>query len=92
MSVKELTGSGGLNVPKHRQTVFTVIREELVGGEIEQFEGEDEGYTFSAAIGTYHSLNRAEEVVGLSAQALRDAGVPDGLYRFSLKVNTYYDE
>lgn len=75
-------------MPKHRQSVFTVIREVCIE---EGNEGEAE-YKFSAAIGTYQSLNRAEEVVGLSAQAFRDAGVPDGVYRFNVQVNTYYDE
>lgn len=71
-------------MPKHRSTCFTVVREE--------YEPHVHYWFFSAVIGTYQSLNRAEEVVGVSAQAFRDAGVPDGVYRFSVKVNNYYDE
>lgn len=72
---------------KHRYNCFTVVREEFV-----EVPHEYEGWKFSAIVGTYQSLNRAEEVVGVSAQAFRDAGVADGMYQFNVKVNTYYDE
>lgn len=75
---------------KHRGSVFTVVRERFVWrGPIQDAQN---WYEFSAVIGTYLSLQRAEEVVGASQQAFRDAGVGDDEYRFTVKVNTYYDE
>jgi hypothetical protein len=78
-------------VAKHRGSVFTVVREEKNWYEGAYDEAQAK-YVFSSVIGTYLSLERAEEVVGASQQAFRDAGVSDDNYRFSVKVNTYYDE
>lgn len=49
-------------------------------------------YQFSAIIGVYLSLQRADEVAASAAQVLREAGASDSDYRFSVKVTTYYDE
>lgn len=72
---------------KHRSSVFTVVREAW-----KEHLRTDGHFTFDAIIGTYFSLTRAEEVAGAAKQSFKDAGVPDGLYRFSVAINTYYDE
>jgi hypothetical protein len=72
-------------MPKHRGTVYTVVREEWK----EDMEG---AYVFSALIGTYTTLMRAEEVKGASAQALRDAGADYDDYQFTVHPVTFYDE
>lgn len=73
---------------KHRGSVYTVIREQFYGMTV----NEEKIYIFSAVVGTYATLDRAEEIVGISVQFFRDAGVPDGVHRFSTQINTYYDE
>lgn len=73
---------------KHRSSVYTVVREMD-----DNYCGEGEAvYVFSALIGTYATLQRAEEVMGSSAQAFRDAGAADGVYKFSTQITTFYDE
>lgn len=75
---------------RHRSSVFTVVREE-----VDYYEHKGETvklYLFSAIIGTYLTLQRAEEIAGKSAQEFKDAGVPDGVYRFSTQIGTYYEE
>jgi hypothetical protein len=74
-------------MPKHRSSVYTVVREEQV-----TVPHEYEGYRFSAIIGTYTTHMRAEEVVGASAQVLLDAGAEPDEYRFSVMASTFYDE
>lgn len=49
-------------------------------------------WVFSAIIGTYATLTRAEEVAGASKQALLDNGVDEDDFRFTVKPVTYYDE
>jgi hypothetical protein len=76
---------------KHRSSVFTVVREEYKEPSVD-LPVLYRSWQFSAIVGTYLSLQRAEEVAGASAQAFADAGVPTGTYRFSTLINTYYDE
>lgn len=70
-------------MPVHRSSAFVVVREE--------WEPIVKYWYFSAIVGVYHSIQRAEEIAGSSAQALRDAGAPLGYYRFTVKASTYYD-
>lgn len=70
-------------MPAHRSSCFVVVRELL------KDSGDD---AFDAVVGVYFSLQRAEEVAGASAQQFRDAGVEEGLYRFTVKASNYYDE
>lgn len=75
---------------KHRSNVFTVVREECTD-EIGDYYLTP-SYTFSTVIGTYLTLQRAEEIAATAAQVFKDAGLLDYEYRFSVRINTYYDE
>lgn len=72
-------------MPKHRGSVYTVVREErtVYGNDL---------YGQPSIIGVYATLQRADEVADGSAQHLRDLGAEDGDYRFTVQVSTYYDE
>jgi hypothetical protein len=78
-------------MPKHRASVYTVVREKADVWEGSLFDTET-SWVLNGIIGTYVTLRRAEEVMGAAAQSFRDAGVADDEYRFSVQVNTYYDE
>lgn len=69
---------------KHRSSVFTVVREVL--------DDDTGGYTFSAVVGVYLTLQRAEEVSAGCLQTFLDAGVPKDRYWFNVEATTYYDE
>ena len=71
-------------MPKHRSTVYTVIREQACMSV--------SGWEFSCLIGTYATINRAEEVAGACMQGMRDEGFTDDEFRFSVKASTWYDE
>jgi hypothetical protein len=89
-------------MPKHRSTVYTVVREKsyIPHDENRRFANvedlikdlEREYWEFSAIIGTYATINRAEEVMGACAQGMRDEGFTDEEFRFSVKASTWYDE
>lgn len=68
---------------KHRGSVFTVVREE--------WNIRANNFLFSAVIGVYHGLNRAEEIAAKCQQEMVDHGVGE-LFRFQVQVSTYYDE
>lgn len=71
-------------MPKHRGTVYAVVRED--------FEMRGDHYVFGCIIGVYHTLMRAEEVAGASKQQFIDAGMTHDEYIFSVKATTWYDE
>lgn len=71
---------------KHRDTLFAVVREkddhEVYGG-----------YEFSALTGVFKTLERAEEIAGAHAQAMKEAHAPrSSPYIFTVHPVTYYDE
>lgn len=72
---------------KHRSTIFTVVREQY-----KYFPGANGSYTFSTICGSYASIDKAYEEVGVCEQAFKDAGILKDDYRFSVHTNTYYDE
>lgn len=75
-------------MPKHRSSVYTVVREkwqEIVP----KVEGE---YIFDGIVGTYLTPQRADEIAAASTQQFLDAGMVDDEYHFSVSVSTYYDE
>lgn len=74
-------------MPKHRSNVFTVVRERQYGVTVD----EDKVYELSAIIGTYATLMRAEEVAGAAQQVFKEGGGEDE-YKFSVRINTWYDE
>lgn len=79
--------SWNMSLPRHRSTCYTVVREFFLG------IGEPV-WTFSGLVGTYVSLNRAEEVAAATIQHYIDAGmdVANAEYRCTVKPSTFYDE
>ncbi len=75
-----------LVVPKNRPTLYAVVRENQ-----ETLTGLGH-YTFSALIGTYVTLSRAEEVAAASHQAFIDIGADPSWTNFTVHPVTFYDE
>lgn len=75
-------------MPKHRGTVYTVIRERRVWPR----PGIVNVYEFSAVVGTYATVMRAEEVAGAMLQGIIDGGALPGEFIFSVKASTWYSE
>lgn len=72
-------------MPKHRSTLYTVVREVFFMG--------DGAWVFSALVGIYSTLIRAEEMAGSSMQALNDVNPhAESYYRFTVVPTTFYDE
>lgn len=73
---------------KHRSSVFTVVRECVIGR-----DEDDDSKLFGqpSVVGVYFSLNRAEEIAARFAQEMVDSGFYHE-FRFSVQVSTYYDE
>lgn len=65
---------------KHRSNVWVVVRE----------EDDAWGDKFSGIVGVYRTAERADEVVGMCEQEMKDRGFDQ--FIFSVKVATYYDE
>jgi hypothetical protein len=78
-------------MPKHRGTVFTVVRENRIIENIAT--GTLETWVFGGIVGTYASIHRADEVAAASHQHVRDQfpGIADD-FRFTVKPSTWYDE
>lgn len=72
-------------MPKHRGTLFAVVREEMTEHSFGCIE-----WVFSGLIGVYETVQRADEVVGACEQEMKDRGFDNFL--FTVKVVTYYDE
>ncbi len=70
-------------MPKHRSTVYTVVREQ---------QSVPNRWEFSCLIGTYVTDNRAEEVAGAMMQGMRDNGYTDDEFRFTVNPSTWYEE
>lgn len=67
-------------MPKHRSTVYTVVRHSSFG---------DRGQ--SHVVGTYLTAERAEEIVGQYTQDMKDKGHGDYFY-FEAQANVWYEE
>jgi len=68
-------------VNKHRETIFAVVRTE------------DTEYGHSKnpiIIGVYYTMNRAEEVAGLSSQQFKDSKIEG--FNFDVQTSVIYDE
>lgn len=80
-------------MPKHRSTVYTVVREK-----VDEWEGSfgdtESAWVFDALIGTYVTISRAEEIAAATIQHYVDAGMNEGSpeYRCTVKPSTFYDE
>lgn len=74
-------------MPVHRSSAFVVVREERSDS-----TDTTSDFIFSAIVGVYQSIQRADEIVGASAQALKEAGAPDDVFRFTVRASNYYDE
>jgi hypothetical protein len=79
-------------MPKHRSTVYTVVREKAHTVKAAQYVAFQAPWEFSCIVGTYATISRAEEVAGACMQGMRDEGFTDDEFRFSVKASTWYDE
>jgi hypothetical protein len=80
-------------MPKHRSTVYTVVREklEITEGSYGDFAGD---WQLDGLVGTYASLTRADEIAAKTIQEYLDRGMDkdDPEYRCTVKPSTWYDE
>lgn len=70
-------------MPKHRQTVFAVVRT--------MWSEAEEGYINPVLCGAYMTLSRAEEVQGKYKQEMKERGLDD-IFNFNVQTVTYYEE
>lgn len=67
-------------MPKHRQTVFNVVRLCI-----------DQSKYVPTVVGVYLSLERAEEIKGKFKQEMKEKKLED-IFDFTVQASTYYDE
>lgn len=71
-------------MPKHRSTVFAVVRTQYS-------DHEGGGFVTPVTIGVYATATRADEIKGRYEQEMKDKGLFD-YFEFEVQASTYYDE
>lgn len=74
-------------MPKHRSTLFTVLRTQKLDPE---FHDDGTEWVSPTLIGSFYSLEGAEQQSGKYQQEMKEKGF-DGFFKFEVQSVTYYD-